>query len=143
MHLITLIETHPSRVQKFIDTVKNWKFYVTNNRGEKTPSPPTVTKVELFDIKIQSSVLKEFMDKIFVFESAVDDVGNVHKNVNGEVLEKISKYLRMFTPLKKVKHSNLIRREIEKEIFKEHGWVYAYVLGSIEDEKNEEGLDII
>ena len=59
------------------------------------------------------------------------------------MIEFHSKYLRMFTPLKKVGHSKRKRTTRDNEYWKNNGWAYAYVLGRIDDKKNEEGMDIL
>lgn len=128
MHLITLIEHSLGDYDKIADWIHS--LPIKNKLGEKVRACPR--QISLIDITLDESCVEEFLSYL----------PPGHGHVDSKKLGLMKKIIHKFSPLNPVDISKMGTNQINNH-FPHPVFCYFQILGSIPDNKNDKGMDLL
>lgn len=128
MHLITLIEHSLGDYQKIADWIHS--LPIKNKLGETVKACPR--QLSLIDITLDESCVEEFLSYL--------PAG--HGHVDSKKLGLMKKIIQKFSPLQPVDISKMGSNTINNQ-FPRPTFAYFQILGSLPDNKNKKGMDLL
>lgn len=139
MHLVSLVETHPGKIEKLIEEIGKITYKVTDNNGHEIENRVQVRCLYPIDIVVQEDAKDDVLNELAPFI-----IGEKDKKLSSRI-KKIMKY---FSFLKIVDKISLPKFQRNPNGRMEKLWNNGIrgkimVLGSLKDKKNDQGLDRI